>query len=125
MRSCERPRKKSTSETLPSSVSKRYFLSIGTHGSSCRRRASSSLRRVSSFSSLSSPSRAASHSSRVPVMCFVIALLSFVLLHRRRQPAHWDENGRYVDSRSNGKHVLADRCAGPWRTPSFSGGPPH
>ena len=37
----------------PSSVSKRYALSIRTHGSSCRRRATSSLRRVSSFSALS------------------------------------------------------------------------
>src|SRR3989454_9456717 len=77
-RSCERPRKRSASEALPSSVSNRYFLSIRTHGSSCRRRASSSLRRVSSFSALSRSSRAASHSSRVPVMCFVIALLSFL-----------------------------------------------
>src|SRR5947208_13912378 len=49
-----------------------------THGSSCHRRASSSLRRVCSFSALSSSSRAASHSFRVPVRCFVIALLSFV-----------------------------------------------
>src|SRR5207302_2979943 len=40
MRSCERPRKRSASEALPSSVSKRYCLSIRTHGSSCRRRAS-------------------------------------------------------------------------------------
>src|SRR5712664_4376382 len=76
--SCERPRKRSASETLPSSVSNRYSLSIRTHGSSCRRRASSSLRRVSSFSASSSSSRAASHSLRVPVMCFVIALLSFL-----------------------------------------------
>src|SRR2546427_2772514 len=78
MRSCERPRKRSASEALPASVSNRYSLSIRTHGSSCRRRASSSLRRVSSFSALSSSSRAASHSLRVPVMCFVIALLSFL-----------------------------------------------
>src|SRR5229473_7265236 len=77
-RSCERPRKRSASEALPSSVSNRYSLSIRTHGSSCRRRASSSLRRVSSFSASSSSSRAASHSLRVPVMCFVIALLSFL-----------------------------------------------
>src|SRR5438552_15396893 len=75
-RSCERPRKRSASEALPSSVSNRYSLSIRTHGSSCRRRASSSLRRVSSFSASRSSSRAASHSLRVPVMCFVIALLS-------------------------------------------------
>src|SRR5713101_4223163 len=72
--SCERPRKRSAREALPSSVSNRYSLSIRTHGSSCRRRASSSLRLVSSFSALSSSSRAASHSSRVPVMCFVIAV---------------------------------------------------
>src|SRR6267143_1632278 len=78
MRSCERPRKRSASEALPSSVSNRYSLSIRTHGSSCRRRASSSLRRVSSFSDSSSSSRAASHSLRVPAMCFVIAPLSFL-----------------------------------------------
>src|SRR5437667_662955 len=77
-RSCERRRKRSASEALPSSVWNRYSLSIRTHGSSCRRRASSSLRRVSSFSASSSPSRAASHSLRVPVICFVIALLSFL-----------------------------------------------
>src|SRR5438132_14336243 len=72
MRSCERPLKRSASEALPSSASNRYFLSIRTHGSSCRRRASSSLRRVSSFSASSSSRRAASHSLRVPVMCFVM-----------------------------------------------------
>ena len=43
-------------------------------------RASSSLRRVSSFSALSSSSRAASHCSRVPVLCVVIARLSLPLL---------------------------------------------
>src|SRR5437016_15437 len=75
MRSCERPLKRSAREALPSSFSNRYSLSIRTHGSSCRRCASSSLRRVSSFSASSSSSRAASHSLRVPVMCFVIALL--------------------------------------------------
>src|ERR1700730_9046449 len=77
MRSCERPRKRSASEALPSSVSNRYSLSIRTHGSSCRRCANSSLRFVRSFSSLSSSSRAASHSLRVPVTCFVIVLVSF------------------------------------------------
>src|SRR2546427_5956948 len=46
-----------------------------THGSSCRRRASSSPRRVCSFSALSSSIRAASQSFRVPVTCFVIAVL--------------------------------------------------
>src|SRR5258708_19877569 len=81
MRSCERPRKRSASEALPSSVSNRYCLSIRTHGSSCRRRASSSLRRVSSFSSFSSSIRAASHSSCVPVLCpVIVSLLVFVIL---------------------------------------------
>ena len=47
---------------------KKDCLSIRTQGSSWRCRASSSLRRVSSFSALSSSSRAVSHSSRVPVL---------------------------------------------------------
>src|SRR5881409_1551014 len=85
--SCERPRKRSASEACPSSVSNRYSLSIRTHGSSCRRRASSSLRRVSSFSASSSSSRAASHSLRVPVMCFVIALLSFLRVSLASRPS--------------------------------------
>src|SRR5215468_5315876 len=83
MRSCERPRKRSATEALPSSVSNRYGLSIRTHGSSCRRCASSSLRRVSSFSASSSWSRAASHSSRVPVLCFVIAILLLLRVLQR------------------------------------------
>ena len=81
------PSEEVCSEALPSSVSKRYSLSIRTHGSSCRRRASSSLRRVTSFSASSSSSRAASHSLRVPVSCFVIALPSLLSLRRGRQPA--------------------------------------
>src|SRR5213079_200818 len=86
MRSCERPRKRSASEARPSSVSNRYVLSIRTHGSSCRRRASSSLFRVSSFSALSSSSRAASHCSRVPVLCLVIALLPRFVFDERPRP---------------------------------------
>jgi hypothetical protein len=39
----------------PSSVSNRYFLSIRTHGRSCRRRVISSLRLVSTFSSFKQP----------------------------------------------------------------------
>src|SRR5579859_2411295 len=69
MRSCERPRKRSASEALPSSVSKRYSLSIRTHGSSCRSRATSSLRRVSSFSALRSLTRCASHSFCDTILC--------------------------------------------------------
>ena len=52
----------------------------GTQGSSCRWRASSSLRRVSCFSASSSSSRAASHSSRVPVLWWVIVLRSFIIV---------------------------------------------
>src|SRR5438093_10371750 len=37
MRSCDRPRNRSASEALPSSVSNLYCLSIRTQGSSCRR----------------------------------------------------------------------------------------
>src|SRR5581483_11637259 len=50
-----------------------------TQGSARRRRASSSLCRVNSFSASSSLRRAASHSSRVPITCFVI-VLSFAWL---------------------------------------------
>src|SRR5918995_2869511 len=75
--------KRSASEALPSSVSSRYSLSIRTHGSSCRRRASSSLRRVRSFSASSSSSRAARHSSRVPVLCFLTVLVSFLRVSLR------------------------------------------
>src|SRR3954447_836803 len=81
--SSERPRKRSPSESLPSSDSNRYSLSIRTQGSSCRRRASSSLRRVSSFSASSSSSLAASHSSRVAaVLCCVMRLSPLVASHR-------------------------------------------
>src|SRR5436309_14818691 len=86
MRSCERPLKRSASEALPSSVSNLYCLSIRTHDSSCRRRASSSLRCVSSFSAFSRSSRAASHCSRVPVLCLVIALLPYLVFDERPQP---------------------------------------
>src|SRR6266542_5780848 len=83
IRSCERPLNRSANEALPSSVSKRKSFSRGTQGSSCRFRASSSLRRVSSFSASSNSSLAASHSSRVPVLWFVISLL--LSLHRGRE----------------------------------------
>src|SRR5262245_46224662 len=72
MSSCERPRKRSAREALPSSVSNLYALSTLTHGSSWRHCATWSLCRVRSFSASSSSSRAASHSFRVPVLCFVI-----------------------------------------------------
>src|SRR6266853_768983 len=110
MRSCERPRKRSASEALPSSVSNRYFLSIRTHGSSCRRRANSSLRRVSSFSALSSSSRAASHSSRFPVMCFVIAV-SFLRVSIRfsiRLGGCWSRDKLSAGYRNDGSY----KCGG-------------
>src|SRR6476659_6175310 len=75
MRSCEHPLNKSARDAIPSSVSKRYSLSIRTQGSLCRHCASSSLRRVRAFSALSSSRRAASHSSRVPILWSVIVSL--------------------------------------------------
>src|SRR5690348_8948070 len=82
MTSCERPMKRSARDALPLSVSKRYSLSTLTHGSFCRHCASSSLRRVSSFSALSSSSRAASHSSRVPVLWSVIVLSTYLIYNK-------------------------------------------
>src|SRR6266540_3096976 len=110
MRSCQRPRKRAASEALPSSVSNRYSLSIRTHGSSCRRRASSSLRRVSSFSTSSSSSRAASHSLRVPVMCFVIALLSFLRTSFivRSLQFHVQQSGPQIGRDAAGRHPADD-----------------
>src|SRR6266516_1925684 len=127
MRSCERPRKRSASEALPSSVSNLYCLSIRTHGSSCRRRASSSLRCVSSFSAWSSSSRAASHCSRVPVLCFVIAL--FPLSHgfsstnaRKRSAASshcaaiWSKYRLALSRRSRFRSQSRSRPRRAWRT---------
>ena len=76
MSSCELPSKSSASVFGPASVSKRYSFSIATHGSARRSRASSSLRRVSSFSLARSASRACWNSSRVPTLCSVIASAS-------------------------------------------------
>src|SRR5262245_28135192 len=79
MSSCERPLKRSARDAVPSSVSNRYSLSIRTQGRPWRHRASSSLRRVSAFSASSSSSRAASHSSRVPVLwAVIVSFLSVV-----------------------------------------------
>src|SRR2546423_8190301 len=77
MSSCERPSNSSGSDLVPSSVSKLYSFSTGTQGRSCRFFVSSSLRRVSSFSSASSLSRSACHSSWVPIACSVIASLLY------------------------------------------------
>src|SRR6185436_3403520 len=72
------PLKRFASDAFPSSVSNRYSLSIRTHGSACRRRAISSLRRVRSFSALSSSSRASSHSFlEATLWSCVNVLLSF------------------------------------------------
>src|SRR5215470_12369724 len=108
-RSCERPRKRSVREALPSSVSNRYALSIRTHGSSWRRRASPSLRRVISFSAWSSSIRAASHSSRVPVLCLVIALSpSFECSPRIRRPGSRSRDTLCAGYRRDG----SDKCDG-------------
>src|SRR6266545_419095 len=104
MRSCERPLKRSASEALPSSVSNRYAFSMRTHGSSCRHRASSSPRRVCSFSALSRSIRAASHSFRVPVMCFVIALL----LSSFRFGGCWSRDKLSAGCRNDGSY----KCGG-------------
>src|SRR6478672_6975322 len=77
--SWDRPSNSSANVLLPWSVSNVYVLWAGTHGRSWRRRASSSLRRISSFSCSSSSTRAASHSSRVPTLCSVIAFASDVM----------------------------------------------
>src|ERR1019366_8180872 len=68
MRSCERPRKRSARDSVPSSVSRRYSLSIRTQGSSCRCRASSSLRPVSAFSARSNPNSEAIGGALCPLV---------------------------------------------------------
>src|SRR5215211_4362626 len=83
MSSCERPPKSSARDFVPPSVSKLYSFSIGTQGSSRRCRASSSLRRVSFFSSARSSSRAVCHSSWVPTLSFVITLPPAESLHSK------------------------------------------
>ena len=77
MRSCERPSKSSASVFSPSSVSKTYSFSTGTHGSSARCFASSSSSEPSSCSRSCSALRAAAHSWRVATLCFgIVRLLS-------------------------------------------------
>src|SRR6266511_1147528 len=93
--SCDRPSNSSASAREPSSVSKRYSFSSCTQGSSRRCRAISSPSRVCSFSRASSASRAASHSSRVPVLWFI------------RSPFAWldrDDDSK-GDERERQRHV--------------------
>src|SRR3954464_7644247 len=73
-RSCERPSKSSASVFLPSSVSKMYSFSTGTHGSSRRFSVTFWPSSPCSASSFASSSRAACHSSRVPTLCAVMCL---------------------------------------------------
>src|SRR5262250_3325399 len=106
---CERPRNRSARDALPSSVSNRYSLSIRTHGSSCRRRTSSSLRRVTSFSASSNASRAVSHCSRVPVLWSIGAVppagVALLLAHLARC--------RSRDRITAGhRHDGSDKCGG-------------
>src|SRR5881275_403431 len=67
--SCERPSKSSARVFLPSSVSNSYSFSTGTQGRSRRLFLISSFRSACSASSFASSSRAACHSSRVPIFC--------------------------------------------------------
>jgi hypothetical protein len=76
-RSCERPSKSSARVFLPSSVSNSYCFSTGTHGSSSRFLLISPFRSACSASSFPSSSRAACHSSRVPVLCSGMSPPSF------------------------------------------------
>src|ERR671936_430291 len=95
MSSCERPSKSSARDLVPSAVSRLSSLSTGTQGSSRRLRASSSSRRVSSFSCLSSASRSACHSSWVPILCPVIDA-----------PPPWSRTGRDGATRPQGLGLL-------------------
>src|ERR1700681_3481897 len=114
MRSCERPRKRSASVAVPSSVSKRYSLSTRTQGSSCRIRVSSSPRRVTAFSPSRSCSLVASHSSRVPILWSII-VLSFLewyecrSLHIRHEAGHRrrrdHDQGSKSDDRERQRHL--------------------
>src|SRR5215217_1886527 len=90
-RSCERPSKSSASVFFPSSVSNRYSFSTGTHGS-CRR-CSVTLRpsAACSASSFASSSRAACHSSRVPVLCSGIVRLLRSFVSYGKRPTRWAE----------------------------------
>src|SRR5881394_3355435 len=94
---------------MPSSVSKRYSLPSGTHGSSRRCCASLSASRVCSFSRTSSASRAASQSSRVPIFWFVIRLVSFVLSGvggNGDTKRHDGQRDRHIDGRMLGQKLL-------------------
>src|SRR5919109_2392040 len=86
--SCERPSKSSTSVFLPSSVSNSYSFSTGTQGSSSRFFLISSLSCACSASRLASSSRAACHSSRVPILCSGIFFPPLHLGRSRRERVH-------------------------------------
>src|SRR5436305_2238236 len=100
--SWERPSNSSARVLVPPSVSKRYSFWTGTHGSSRRLRVSSSPRRVSSFSSFSSASRSACHSSCVAILCSLINV----------SPPVW-VGGEYIVCK------IANDRRSPWRTVVF------
>src|SRR6185312_8886127 len=89
--SCERPSKSSARVFLPSSVSNSYSFSTGTQGRSRRFFLISSFLCACSPSSLASSSRAACHSSRVPILCSGISS-PFVGLGRYREDRQRSEN---------------------------------
>ena len=70
---------------MPSSVSNSYSFSTGTQGSSSRFLLISSFRSACSASSFASSSRAACHSSRVPIVCSGISSPSCFELGRSRR----------------------------------------
>src|SRR5918996_645540 len=74
--SCDLPSNRSARVFLPSSVSNSYSFSTGTHGSSSRFLLISSFRSACSASSFANSSRAACHSSRVPILCPAISFPS-------------------------------------------------
>src|SRR5918996_2983681 len=94
--SCERPSKNSARVFLPSSVSNSYSFSTGTQGRSRRFLLISSFRSACSASSLASSSRAACHSSRVPILCSGISSPSVGLERSRASRIH-RRMGRYRD----------------------------
>src|ERR1035437_8619223 len=100
--SWERPSKSSARLFAPASVAKTYSLSIWTQGSSKRMRAISSLWRVCRFSASRSSWRAASHSSRVPVLCsnIVTPLVNQQGSHGPRS-SHSDSPARRQDDHRN------------------------
>src|SRR6266852_4662586 len=117
--SCERPSKSSASVFLPSSVSNSYSFSTGTQGSSRRFPLISSFRSACSDSSLASSTRAACHSSRVPILCSGIASSSSptrALPHEPNPSSHRTLTGSRTETPDDPEtHRKCRRCPLPRR----------